>query len=126
MLQFLRLGPLRLGPHLRAKLTQIARAVFEKIARVETFDDAHHLVLLGSAQPVASSSFLIFSLALYVGHDGSLVRLLSGLRAFSLRWPEFGAEVVFEVRRLYRVRYLRCIHCNLPRCGRLPACTSCG
>jgi hypothetical protein len=37
-------------------------------------------------------------LALYVGHDGSLVRLLAGLGAFPLRWPAFGAEVVFEVR----------------------------
>ena len=37
-------------------------------------------------------------LALYVGHDGSLVRLLVGLGAFPLRWPAFGAEVVFEVR----------------------------
>ena len=30
-------------------------------------------------------------------HDGSLVRLLAGLGAFPLRWPVFGAEVVFEV-----------------------------
>jgi hypothetical protein len=37
-------------------------------------------------------------LALYVGHDGSLVRLLAGLGAVPLRWPAFGAEVVFEVR----------------------------
>ena len=36
--------------------------------------------------------------ALYVGHDGSLVRLLAGLGAVPLRWPSFGAEVVFEVR----------------------------
>ena len=37
-------------------------------------------------------------LALHVGHDGSMVRLLAGLGAFPLRWPAFGAEVVFEVR----------------------------
>ena len=37
-------------------------------------------------------------LALYVGHDISLVRLLAGLGAVPLRWPAFGAEVVFEVR----------------------------
>ena len=37
-------------------------------------------------------------LALYVGHDGSMVRLLAGLGATPLRWPAFGAEVVFEVR----------------------------
>jgi len=38
-------------------------------------------------------------LALYVGHDGSLVRLLAGLGGVPLRWPSFGSEVVFEVRR---------------------------
>lgn len=37
-------------------------------------------------------------LALYVGHDGTLVRLLAGLGAVPLRWPAFGTEVVFEVR----------------------------
>jgi hypothetical protein len=37
-------------------------------------------------------------LALYVGHDGTMVRLLAGLGVVPLRWPAFGAEVVFEVR----------------------------
>ena len=37
-------------------------------------------------------------LALYVGHDGSMVRLLAGLGAFPLWWPTIGAEVVFEER----------------------------
>ena len=37
-------------------------------------------------------------LALYVGHDGTLVRLLAGLGVVPLRWPAFGAEVVIEVR----------------------------
>ena len=64
-------------------------------------------------------------LALYVGHDELLVRLLTGLRAFPLRWPAFGAEVVFEVRRLYRVLCLKCIYYNLPGCGKLLACTLC-
>ena len=41
-------------------------------------------------------------LALYVGHDGSMVRVLAGLGAFPLRWPAFGAEVHFEVRLLQR------------------------
>jgi 2-phosphoxylose phosphatase len=36
-------------------------------------------------------------LALYVGHDSTLVRLLAGLGAVPLRWPSFGSEVVFEV-----------------------------
>ena len=65
-------------------------------------------------------------LALYVGHDGSLVRLLSGLGAFPLRWPAFGAEVVFEVRPpeswpIFNV-YLLC----LDRCGKRSACALCG
>jgi 2-phosphoxylose phosphatase len=37
-------------------------------------------------------------LSLYVGHDGTLVRLLAGLGAIPLRWPSFGSEVVLEVR----------------------------
>jgi len=36
-------------------------------------------------------------LALYVGHDSTLVRLLAVLGAIPLRWPSFGSEVVFEV-----------------------------
>lgn len=36
-------------------------------------------------------------LALYVGHDSTLVRLLAGIGAVPLRWPSFGSEVVFEV-----------------------------
>ena len=39
-------------------------------------------------------------LALYVGHDGTLVRLLTGLGAIPLRWPSFGSEVVLEVSTL--------------------------
>ena len=37
-------------------------------------------------------------LALYIGHDGTLIRLLAGLGAIPLRWPSFGSEVVLEVR----------------------------
>ncbi|KAF8498089.1 phosphoglycerate mutase-like protein [Russula emetica] len=36
-------------------------------------------------------------LSLYVGHDGTLVRLLGALGAIPLRWPSFGSEVVLEV-----------------------------
>jgi hypothetical protein len=39
-------------------------------------------------------------LSLYVGHDGTLVRLLGALGAIPLRWPSFGSEVVLEVRTL--------------------------
>lgn len=42
-------------------------------------------------------------LRFYVGHDGSMIRLASGLglgRLSSLRWPALGSELVMEVRRL--------------------------
>ncbi|KAH9966321.1 phosphoglycerate mutase-like protein [Lactifluus volemus] len=48
--------------------------------------------------------------ALYVGHDGSLVRLLAGLGAVPLRWPSFGAEVVFEVWESLGTRFIRVFH----------------
>lgn len=40
-------------------------------------------------------------LRLYVGHDGSLIRLAAGLglgAASPLRWPALGSEIVMEVR----------------------------
>jgi len=49
-------------------------------------------------------------LALYVGHDGSLVRLLAGLGAVPLRWPSFGSEVVFEIWEVSGMRYVRVFH----------------
>ncbi|KAH8988416.1 phosphoglycerate mutase-like protein [Lactarius akahatsu] len=49
-------------------------------------------------------------LALYVGHDGTLVRLLAGLGAVPLRWPAFGAEVVFEVWGVVGVRFVRVLY----------------
>lgn len=39
-----------------------------------------------------------FKLRLYVGHDGSMIRLASGLNIQGpLRWPALGSEFVFEV-----------------------------
>lgn len=41
-----------------------------------------------------------FKARLYVGHDGSLIRLASGLgfgKTAPLRWPAMGSEVVIEV-----------------------------
>lgn len=39
-----------------------------------------------------------FKLRLYVGHDGSMIRLASGLGIQGpLRWPALGSEVVMEV-----------------------------
>ena len=37
------------------------------------------------------------SLALYVAHDTSLVRLAAGLEIFPLHWPKLGSEIVMEV-----------------------------
>lgn len=51
----------------------------------------------GLADALAAPTFT-HRLALYVGHDGTLVRLLAGLGAIPLRWPSFGSEVVLEVR----------------------------
>ena len=43
-----------------------------------------------------------FKLRLYVGHDGSMIRLASGLGIQGpLRWPALGSEFVFEVRGLF-------------------------
>lgn len=44
-----------------------------------------------------------FKLRLYVGHDGSMIRLASGLglgKIAPLRWPALGSEIAFEVRTL--------------------------
>ncbi|KAH8989038.1 phosphoglycerate mutase-like protein [Lactarius hatsudake] len=58
------------------------------------------------ADALAASTFG-HRLALYVGHDGTLVRLIAGLGAVPLRWPAFGAEVVFEVWEVVGVRFVR-------------------
>jgi 2-phosphoxylose phosphatase len=37
---------------------------------------------------------------MYIGHDGSMIRLAAGLgfgKTASLRWPAFGSEIVMEV-----------------------------
>jgi hypothetical protein len=47
-----------------------------------------------------------FKLRLYVGHDGSMIRLASGLGIGKeesdgrLRWPALGSEIVLEVWRV--------------------------
>ena len=41
-----------------------------------------------------------FKLRFYVGHDGSMIRLASGLgfgKIAPLRWPALGSEIVMEV-----------------------------
>jgi 2-phosphoxylose phosphatase len=49
-------------------------------------------------------------LTIYVGHDGSMIRLASGLgfgRNGALRWPALGSEVVLEVRLVTFIGLLR-------------------
>lgn len=44
-----------------------------------------------------------FKLRFYVAHDGSMIRLASGLgfgKIAPLRWPALGSEIVMEVRCL--------------------------
>ena len=53
-----------------------------------------------------------YRLALYIGHDGTLVRLLAGLSAVSLRRPSFGSEVVFEVRAMSIVFFNSPVMCD--------------
>jgi len=41
-----------------------------------------------------------FKLRFYIGHDGSMIRLTSGLgigKSMLLRWPALGSEIVVEV-----------------------------
>jgi hypothetical protein len=43
-----------------------------------------------------------FKLRFYIGHDGSMIRLATGLglgHHAPLRWPALGSEIVMEVRR---------------------------
>ncbi|KAI9463914.1 phosphoglycerate mutase-like protein [Russula earlei] len=49
-------------------------------------------------------------LALHIGHDGTLVRLLAGLGAVPLRWPSFGSEIVFEIWEVQETRFIRVFH----------------
>lgn len=47
-----------------------------------------------------------FKLRFYVGHDGSMIRLISALglgEAQQLRWPSLGSELVMEVRPCLRI-----------------------
>jgi 2-phosphoxylose phosphatase len=56
-----------------------------------------------------------FKLRLYVGHDGSMVRLASGLGIQGpLRWPALGSEFIFEARRfLLLASYRLLISCHV-------------
>jgi hypothetical protein len=46
-----------------------------------------------------------YKLRFYIGHDGTMIRLASGLglgKSTPLRWPAMGSEIVMEVRRAFR------------------------
>ncbi|KAI0791129.1 phosphoglycerate mutase-like protein [Abortiporus biennis] len=54
-----------------------------------------------------------FKLRLYVGHDGSLIRLASGLgfgKIAPLRWPALGSEVAIEVWQTKGQNFVRVFH----------------
>lgn len=57
-------------------------------------------------------------LYMYIGHDGSMVRLAAGLglgSANGLRWPAMGSEIVLEVWHApYDVLYVRVLHEGSP------------
>lgn len=55
---------------------------------------------------------------MYIGHDGSMVRLAAGLglgSANGLRWPAMGSEIVMEVWHASRdMLYVRVLHEGWP------------
>lgn len=58
-----------------------------------------------------------YKMRLYVGHDGSMIRLASGLgigRRAPLRWPALGSEIVMEVRTARQPLFERPLACPAP------------
>jgi len=58
-----------------------------------------------------------FKLRLYIGHDGSMVRLASGLglgKVTPLRWPAMGSEIALEVWESKEQNFVRVIHEGTP------------
>jgi hypothetical protein len=60
-----------------------------------------------------------YAARLVVGHDGSMIRLASGLglgaQAPGLRWPGMGSEIVFEVWKTKAgARFVRVLHEGTP------------
>ncbi|KDQ50599.1 hypothetical protein JAAARDRAFT_41911 [Jaapia argillacea MUCL 33604] len=58
-----------------------------------------------------------FKARLYVGHDGSMIRLASGLglgKNSPLRWPALGSEIVMEVWRSDQGLFVRVMHEGTP------------
>jgi len=58
-----------------------------------------------------------FKARLYVGHDGSMIRLASGLglgKVAPLRWPALGSEIIMEVWKAQDDMFVRIIHEGTP------------
>jgi len=59
-----------------------------------------------------------YKFRLYVGHDGSMIRLASGLgfgRNGPLRWPAMGSEIILEVWQTETMEdFVRVIHEGMP------------
>lgn len=54
---------------------------------------------------------------LYVGHDGSMIRLASGLglgKISTLKWPALGSEMVMEVWKANGQNFVRVMHEGTP------------
>lgn len=54
-----------------------------------------------------------FKLRFYVGHDGSMIRLISALglgEIAQLRWPSLGSELVMEVWESKGSHFVRVVH----------------
>ncbi|KDQ07331.1 hypothetical protein BOTBODRAFT_167077 [Botryobasidium botryosum FD-172 SS1] len=61
-----------------------------------------------------------YKLRLYVGHDGSMIRLASGLGIGAqtpLRWPALGSEIAMEVWEAGSGRFVRVLHEGTPVAG---------
>ncbi|KAK7684387.1 hypothetical protein QCA50_012334 [Cerrena zonata] len=58
-----------------------------------------------------------FKARLFVGHDGSMIRLASGLglgKTAALRWPALGSEIVMEVWQVKKSHFVRAMHEGTP------------
>ena len=54
-----------------------------------------------------------FRMRFYVGHDGTMIRLISALglgETQQLRWPSLGSELVMEVWESAGARFVRVLH----------------
>lgn len=86
--------------------------IWNAAQNASTYNSLTFGVFFAELADALSVSTFTQRLSLYVGHDGTLVRLLAGLGAIPLRWPSFGSEVVLEVweEALGGRRFIRVFH----------------